>query len=85
MGQTDLRYLKVYQISIRPLPQRRQRLSIYRRFLACQKQQNILSQMCTGSTTSFTCAKNGSGAIKRKIEDEFGNAISAAEKKRSPR
>ena len=25
--------------------------------------------------------KNGSGAIKRKIEDEFGNAISAAEKK----
>ena len=25
--------------------------------------------------------KNGSGAIKRKIEDEFGNAISAQEKK----
>lgn len=25
--------------------------------------------------------RNGSGAIKRKIEDEFGNAISAAEKK----
>ena len=25
--------------------------------------------------------KNGSGAIKRKIEDEFGNAISQAEKK----
>ena len=25
--------------------------------------------------------KNGSGAIRRKIEDEFGNAISAAEKK----
>ena len=63
------------------MPQRRQRLSIYRRFLACQKQQNILSDVHGEYDQFLHVLKNGSGAIKRKIEDEFGNAISAAEKK----
>ena len=64
------------------MPQRRQRLSIYRRFLACRKATEHFITDVHGEYDQFLhVLKNGSGAIKRKIEDEFGNAISAAEKK----
>lgn len=53
MGQTDLRYLKSLSNQYPTIATAATEIINYRRFLACQKQQNILSQMCTGSTTSF--------------------------------
>ena len=53
MGQTDLRYLKSLSNQYPTIATAATEIINLQAILSCQKQQNILSQMCTGSTTSF--------------------------------
>ena len=82
MGQTDLRYLKSLSNQYPTIATAATEIINLQAILSLPKATEHFITDVHGEYDQFLhVLKNGSGAIKRKIEDEFGNAISAAEKK----
>ena len=82
MEQTDLRYLKSLAKQYPPVAAAATEIINLQAILSLPKGTEHFITDIHGEYDQFQhVLKNGSGAIKRKIEDEFGNAISQAEKK----
>ena len=82
MEQTDLRYLKSLAKQYPTVAAAATEIINLQAILSLPKATEHFITDVHGEYDQFLhVLKNGSGAIKRKIEDEFGNAISAAEKK----
>ena len=82
MEQTDLRYLKSLSNQYPTIATAATEIINLQAILSLPKATEHFITDVHGEYDQFLhVLKNGSGAIKRKIEDEFGNAISAAEKK----
>lgn len=80
MGQTDLRYLKSLSNQYPTIATAATEIINLQAILSLPKATEHFITDVHGEYDQFLhVLKNGSGAIKRKIEDEFGNAISAAE------
>ena len=82
MEQTDLRYLKSLAKQYPTVAAAATEIINLQAILSLPKGTEHFITDIHGEYDQFQhVLKNGSGAIKRKIEDEFGNAISQAEKK----
>ena len=82
MEQTDLRYLKSLAKQYPTVAAAATEIINLQSILSLPKGTEHFITDIHGEYDQFQhVLKNGSGAIKRKIEDEFGNAISQAEKK----
>ena len=82
MEQTDLRYLKSLAKQYPTVAAAATEIINLQAILSLPKGTEHFITDIHGEYDQFQhVMRNGSGAIKRKIEDEFGNAISAAEKK----
>ena len=82
MEQTDLRYLKSLANQYPTIATAATEIINLQAILSLPKGTEHFITDIHGEYDQFQhVLKNGSGAIKRKIEDEFGNAISQAEKK----
>lgn len=82
MEQTDLRYLKSLSNQYPTVAAAATEIINLQAILSLPKGTEHFITDIHGEYDQFQhIIKNGSGAIKRKIEEEFGNAISAGEKK----
>lgn len=82
MENTDLRYLKSLSNQYPTVASAATEIVNLQAILSLPKATEHFITDIHGEYDQFQhVMRNGSGAIKRKIEDEFGNAISAAEKK----
>lgn len=82
MGEIDLRYLKSLAKQYPTVAAAATEIINLQAILSLPKGTEHFITDIHGEYDQFQhVIKNGSGAIKRKIEDEFGNAISAGEKK----
>ncbi len=82
MENTDLRYLKSLSNQYPTVAAAATEIVNLQAILSLPKGTEHFITDIHGEYDQFQhVMRNGSGAIKRKIEDEFGNAISAAEKK----
>ena len=82
MEQTDLRYLKSLAKQYPTVAAAATEIINLQAILSLPKGTEHFITDIHGEYDQFQhVLKNGSGAIKRKIEDEFGSAISQAEKK----
>lgn len=82
MGEIDLRYLKSLAKQYPTVASAATEIINLQAILSLPKGTEHFITDIHGEYDQFQhVIKNGSGAIKRKIEDEFGNAISAGEKK----
>lgn len=79
---TDIRYLKVLAKQYPTIPAAATEIINLQAILSLPKGTEHFITDIHGEYDQFQhVMKNGSGAIKRKIEDEFGNSLSVAEKK----
>ena len=82
MGEIDLRYIKSLAKQYPTVAAAATEIINLQAILSLPKGTEHFITDIHGEYDQFQhVIKNGSGAIKRKIEDEFGNAISAGEKK----
>ena len=82
MGKSDLRYLKSLSNQYPTVASAATEIVNLQAILSLPKGTEHFITDIHGEYDQFQhIIKNGSGAIKRKIEDEFGNAISVGEKK----